>query len=108
MFLCVSRFIWAACDLTGPPYDFILMCVSNLIMLSVGVGFIVFGVRSTALPQINIGMAAICALIVMRFFDSDMDLLWRGVVFLLLGTAFLLVNLKILRARKRIIRGGER
>ncbi|MCL2702831.1 MAG: DUF2157 domain-containing protein [Defluviitaleaceae bacterium] len=99
--LCALRFLWAALDLSRSPYDFILMCVSNLAMLSIGVGFIAYGVKNAVLLQTNIGMAAVCALIVMRFFDSSMDILWRGIVFLLLGTAFLLVNKRILRKKKQ-------
>jgi len=101
LFLCALRFLWAVFALDKGPFDFIFMLISNLAMLLVGVGFIVFGAKNAALLQMNTGMAAICALIVMRFFDIDMDFLWRGIVFLLLGTAFLLANRRILRARKR-------
>jgi len=100
-FLCVLRFLWIMFGLSDSSYAFIFMCVSNLAMLLIGVGFIVYGVRKTALLQTNIGMAAICALIAMRFFDVEMDFLWRGIVFLVLGTVFLLVNVKILRTRKQ-------
>ena len=101
LLLCALRFLWAALTLDKEPFDFIFMLISNLAMLLIGVGFIVFGAKNAALLQMNVGMAAICALIVMRFFDIDMDFLWRGIVFLLLGTAFLLANRRILRARKR-------
>ena len=96
--LCALRYMWQIIAYPLPPLPFML--ISNLIMLSVGVGFIVYGVRNTALFQTNIGMATVCTLIIMRFFDSNMDFLWRGIVFLLLGTGFLLVNVRILRTRK--------
>jgi hypothetical protein len=101
LLLCALRFLWTAFALDKEPFDFIFMLISNLAMLLTGVGFIVFGAKNAALLQTNVGMASICALIVMRFFDIDMDFLWRGIVFLLLGTAFLLANRRILRARKR-------
>jgi uncharacterized membrane protein len=104
-FLCILRFLWAMFDLSNSPYDFMLMCVSNLLMLAVGISFIVYGIKKGVLLQLNIGMTAICALIVMRFFDSNMDFFWRGVVFLLLGTVFLLVNVKILRMKKQSKQG---
>ena len=102
IFLCVLRFIWVAAGLDFRPYDFIFMILANLILLSVGAGFIVHGVKHTSLFTTNIGMITVCALVVMRFFDSGMDFLWRGIVFLALGAAFLTVNLKILRGKKRL------
>jgi len=96
--LCVLRFFWQMSIYPLP--SFIFMLIANFVLLLIGVGFIVYGVRNTVLFQTNIGMAAVCTLIVMRFFDSNMDFLWRGIVFLLLGAAFLLVNVKIMRSRK--------
>jgi uncharacterized membrane protein len=99
LLLCALRFLWQIADNSLPPFVFMLIC--NLIMFSIGVGFIVHGVKNATLLQTNVGMATICTLIIMRFFDSNMDILWRGIVFLLLGVAFLLVNVRILRSKKQ-------
>jgi len=99
--LGVMRYIWALYKLDDSPYDSIMSVISNLILLVIGVGFIVHGVKNFSLTRVNIGMAAVCTLIIMRFFDSDMDFFWRGIVFLMLGAIFLLVNLKILRVIKQ-------
>ena len=99
--LSAARYIWALYKLDDSPYDFILSVVSNLVLLAIGTGFIVHGVKNFSLTRVNIGMAAVCTLIIMRFFDSDMDFFWRGIVFLMLGAIFLLVNLKILRVIKQ-------
>lgn len=107
IFVCVMRYCWDLLQLAIMPYEFIFMILSNLILLTIGIGFIVHGVRHTSLLTTNIGMTSVCTLIVMRFFDSEMDIFWRGVVFLALGTAFLLVNLKILRIKKRPQTGVE-
>jgi hypothetical protein len=100
-FLCILRFLWATCDLSYFPYSVILMGFTNMLLFLIGVGFIVYGVKNASLLLSNIGMIAVCALIVMRFFDSDLDFLWRGIIFLLLGAALLLVNVKMLRAKKQ-------
>ena len=102
IFLSLARFIWIIFDLNSTFFALMLTGASNLILLLIGVGFIVSGAKNTALSHINTGMAAVCVLIVMRFFDSDLDLFWRGIVFLLLGAGFLFVNLKILRVKKQI------
>jgi len=99
LFVCVIRCIWLAYELD--MFGFMFMLVCNIILFLIGVGFIVHGVKNTALLTANIGMAAVCLLIVMRFFDSGMDFLWRGIVFLITGIIFLLVNLKILSIRKQ-------
>jgi len=99
LLLCVVRLIWQISGIS--LYSVIYMLIGNLVMLSIGLGFIVHGVKNATLFQTNIGMATICTLIIMRFLDSNMDILWRGIVFLLLGVAFLLVNVKILRSKKQ-------
>jgi hypothetical protein len=100
IFICAMRYFWAVMRLDAPLYNFVFMLLTNLIMLSIGVGFLIRGVKNTGLLTTNIGMVTVCALILMRFFDSDMSFLLRGVVFLIFGASFLLVNLKILRRRK--------
>ena len=99
--LSLARFVWVVFDLSSTSFALMLTGTSNIILLSIGVGFIIYGVKKTAISHINTGMAAVCALIVIRFFDSDLDFLWRGIVFLLLGAGFLFVNLKILRVKKQ-------
>ena len=116
--LCVLRFIWGLIntaeksffDVIFAPlsgirvaidmFSFISMCAANLIMLAIGVGLMVYGVKNMALFRINTGMAVICTWIVMRFLDFDIDILWRGIVFLILGATFLLVNARVMRAKK--------
>lgn len=104
--VCFIRFVWSLQYDPGKysttvenPYVF--MILTNVVMLLLAVGFIVHGVKNISLLTTNLGMAALCALILIRFFDSDMDILWRGVAFLILGGAFLLVNLKLLQVKKR-------
>jgi peptidoglycan/LPS O-acetylase OafA/YrhL len=99
--ICALRCFWAVLELDIWPFSFVFMLASNIILFVIGVGFIAFGVKNTSLLTANIGMVSICALIVMRFFDSDMDILLRGIVFRVLGTAFLLANLRILRVKKQ-------
>jgi len=110
--LCAVRFAWTAFNPDDIPYDHYLTGslfagAANLILLLIGVEYIVYGIRNTSLLQTNIGMAAICTLIVMRFFDSDLDFLWRGIIFLVLGIVFLLVNVKIIHAKKQPKQGPD-
>jgi len=99
--LSILRFIWATSNLNYTLFAVISIGISNLILLSIGVVFIVHGVRNSVLTHTNIGMISVCALIMMRFFDTELDFFWRGIAFLFLGVIFLLVNLKIIRAKKQ-------
>lgn len=73
---------------------------ANIIMAALGVLFIARGSKTLKLSQLNYGMALIVSLIAIRFFDSAVSLLARGIVFILLGTAFLGINLYISRKKR--------
>lgn len=73
---------------------------ANLLAAAIGVFYIVEGSRTLTLSKLNFGMVLVVLLIAIRFFDSSLDLLGRGIVFILLGGAFLALNLYISRKRK--------
>ena len=70
---------------------------ANVLLLALGVGFVVYGSKQIRISYINIGMAFLVLLISLRFFDSSLSLLIRGVVFILMGIAILAVNIVISR-----------
>ncbi|MCL2632749.1 MAG: DUF2157 domain-containing protein [Coriobacteriia bacterium] len=82
-------------------YSFQLMLLANAVVSAIGISYIIFGVKHSSLTRTNVGMATVCILILIRFFDSDLDFLWRGIVFLLLGATFLFVNTRIMRSKKQ-------
>ena len=47
----------------------------------------------------NVGLLVMAALILARFFDSDLNFLLRGLIFIALGIAFLMANLMMLRRK---------
>lgn len=71
-----------------------------LLAIGLGIFYIVQGSRTLMLRKINYGMALIILIILMRFFDSALGLLGRGVLFILAGSVFLGFNLYISRKRK--------
>ena len=60
---------------------------------------LVAGLRIDKQGQMNIGLLALAALVVARFFDSDLSFLLRGLVFIVLGIAFLVANVVMLRRK---------
>lgn len=73
-----------------------------ILALGLGVYYIVQGSRMLALRKLNYGMVLVILLILIRFFDSSLGLFGRGIVFILLGAAFLGINLYISRKRKEL------
>ena len=75
----------------------------NVYLLALALHELVGGFRTRRSGQVNGGMLLLSALIVARFFDSDLDFLLRGLVFILLGIGFFVVNLVLLRRKGRAV-----
>jgi uncharacterized membrane protein len=64
-----------------------------------GVGTLVTGLRGRRLGIVNAGMTVLAAIILCRFFDSNLGFALRGVAFILIGIGFLATNLVLLRRK---------
>jgi hypothetical protein len=73
----------------------------NLYLFTAGVAGVVIGVRERRLGRVNIGMLVLLLIITLRFFDSDIGFVAKGVVFILLGAAFLVANIMLSRRFRR-------
>lgn len=70
-------------------------------LLAVGSLTLIEGIRSLRLGAANRGLLALAALVVVRFFDTDLSFLWRGVGFVTLGIACLALNFWLMRRVRR-------
>jgi len=77
------------------------LLLMNMHVLALGVFVLLLGVRRDSLFSMNKGMLLIIALIACRFFDSDLGLVTRGVVFIAVGCGFLAVNLLVMNRRRK-------
>lgn len=75
------------------------LALMNLYVLGLGVALIGLGVRDRRLGVVNVGMLVTSALIIARFFDSDLSFVLRGLAFIALGTSFLVTNVLLLRRK---------
>lgn len=73
----------------------------NISLLVVGIITMKSGADELMLRRVNFGFLMIAAVILLRFFDSDLPFTLRGVMFILLGIGFLVTNLKISARRKK-------
>ena len=76
--------------------------IFNAFMLFVGVMYITLGCRDIKLRKLNGGMAILGLLLVTRFFDAEFDFVTRGLVFIVLGTSFLVVNVIVAKRKKQL------
>jgi uncharacterized membrane protein len=92
-----------ACE-TGGRGMAIGQAIFNVYLLALGLGALVAGIRSNRLGRANAGLLALSALVIARFFDSDLSFLFRGIAFIVLGAGFLAANIVMLRRKGAVAR----
>ncbi|MCX7709804.1 MAG: DUF2157 domain-containing protein [Clostridia bacterium] len=75
------------------------MLLFNAYLLLLGIVTVIKGVRIKNLGVTNAGMLIITLLALLRFFDSDLGFVERGIAFILVGAGFLVSNILILKKR---------
>jgi len=81
-------------SLAGPFF-----IIANLYFLGFSIMTLVEGIKERQLGTVNYGMLMMAALILTRFFDSDFGFIAKGLVFIVLGSAFLGVNFFLARRK---------
>ena len=97
----VVRSLWCIFSLTEAPFDVIFIIVYNVVLFVLSILCIFEGARKIDFYNANTGMVTLCTLIILRFFDSELPLSTRGIVFLILGAGFLLFNLYLVKSKKK-------
>lgn len=101
-------------DLTGPfgyVYLLVLICflaglfipfmhvVMNVVLLLVGARTIQYGAQKEHLGILNLGLLIIKALIIARFFDTNISFVLRGIIFVIVGVGFFIANYLMIKKR---------
>lgn len=73
----------------------------NAALLVMGVVNVRRGTEGDSLSRMNLGLAIIGLTILMRFFDTDLDFVVRGLGFIAIGAGFLYMNVRAVRQRKK-------
>jgi uncharacterized membrane protein len=81
--------------------EVLAMVLINVYALACGAGFIRQGLKQPSLFNLNLGMLFVLGIATARFFDTDWNLMTKGLAFLAMGALFLIINL---RFRKRHVR----
>jgi len=72
----------------------------NILILSVAIYVIRKGAKADHLGVMNYGLLIITALLISRFFDTDLSFVLRGVLFVMVGVGFFLANYRMVQKRK--------
>ena len=80
--------------------DVITMLTFNVFLFALGLAKLIQGFRQQLVGKANAGLAVLFALIVVRFFDADIGFILKGLVFIALGAAFMVANVKLARRRR--------
>ena len=72
----------------------------DLAILALGSYYLWKGFKSERTLLVNFGLVVISAQVVYRFFDSSLSFVLKGIVFILLGISFFVVNYLILKQKK--------
>lgn len=73
----------------------------NLTVFAIGILIIFDGAKQEHFGRLNYGLLIITALIICRYFDTDLSFVFRGLLFVSVGAGFFAANYWMLRKRKK-------
>jgi len=99
--LDVAFIIFWICFFIGFNANFPMILI-NLLILLIGINYILTGIKLDHLSLLNFGLITIIALVFMRFFDTSLSFVFRGVIFVLLGIGFFAANYYLIQKKKKL------
>lgn len=82
----------------------IAVILVNLLVFSIGIFTIRLGARKDHLGILNYGLLIITALVVCRFFDTDLSFVIRGILFVGVGLGFFVANSRMHKKRQEHVK----
>ena len=74
--------------------------IVNILVFAVGLLTIREGARIDNLGVLNYGLLVIAALVICRFFDTDLSFVVKGLLFLVVGVGFFFANYRLIKSRR--------
>ncbi len=74
--------------------------LTNILVATLGLFAIRIGIHKSSYTILNYGLLIITVLIACRFFDSNLDFIFRGIVFILVGLGFFFTNYLLLKKQR--------
>lgn len=96
----LSAYIFPALYFIGFVEPLTATVLSNILVLALGIAVIRKAAIRFDLPSLNFGLLIVSALIICRFFDTDMSFAIRGLLFVAVGAGFFFANYMLIRKKK--------
>ena len=87
--------------LVGIYYPVVATILINLVLFVISIYTIKEGIDQKHLITLNYGLLILTVLIISRFLDINMSFVLRGVLFILIGIGFFVVNYRMLKKEKK-------
>ena len=84
----------------GAWFTVLSVILINLLLFILGLFMLREGSKHSHLGMLNLGMLVIALLVICRSFDSDLTLVVKGVLFVLVGIGFFVANWLMIKKRK--------
>jgi hypothetical protein len=91
--------LWVLVGSTLMPAG-LAMVFGNLYALALGMGFLLSGLQAMNLRRANVGLLVLAILFMLRFVDSDLSLLARGIGMMVIGVGFAGVNVALVQRQR--------
>lgn len=82
--------------------DFWARMLLNLYIFVWGLYYVNEGIKHHLVALVNAGTFFLATLLIVRFFDSDLDFLWKGIAFVVIGIGFLSANYLLTKRLQRL------
>ena len=91
----------------GTRHDYVAAVLNNLLVLVLGVLAIRDGAARVDFSMLNFGLLIISALIISRFFDTNISFAIRGILFIAVGAGFFAGNYLVSKKRKQFTKNQQ-
>ena len=78
----------------------VAVVIINILVFALGILTIIDGAKQDHLGILNFGLLIVTALVICRFFDTDLSFVIRGLLFISVGFGFFMTNYWMLKKRK--------
>ncbi len=74
---------------------------TNLLVAALGLFAVRIGINKSSYGILNYGLLIITALIICRFFDTNLDFIFRGILFIAVGAGFFFANYLLIKKQRK-------
>lgn len=97
----ISYIVFILIFIVGISNTLVATILCNILVLLISISKIYEGSKTNSLSTLNFGLISLMILIACRFIDIDISFVYRGILFILLGSGFFAINYYMLQKTKK-------